>query len=512
MKRFILFVAAIFIFVFTFHPGTALADIAPEPPASGSDLAPSIANTNVQMVSEYVLIDIAGYSENPLGEAQVTAQFFMRNMGDVTEQMKVRFPLNHSEYHIEAELESGEEFCIYMGTPFIDEITVWVNDEKADTSITYKILLDPIASGPENGNVYIDVPCWAHFDVVFPPAQDVGIKVSYTVFGYDPSSRFGEDGSTQYFYVLGTGAGWYDTIGQADIVARLPYDITNLNFWYCQPEDCVISGKEIAWHFEDFEPQGNIAIEIMKPSIWLRILTETENIRANANDGEAWGRLAKAYKDSIENGKGILDVTHVAQENEIYLLSKEAYQKATNLLPNDADWHFGFADLLCRYAEWNEAIREDWVACVEQLKFALDIAPNHERANELLQHLYFIQDFHYLSPGEKFIDLAGPEPVYLILTVQPTATYTQPIPTKTPTPQITLTNTPESSSTPTSISSPLNTNTPQVILPAATVESPSEDVSQTVETNSSPTIYFLVGTTLVFGLILWMAAKQKNDS
>ncbi len=161
-------------------------------------------------------------------------------------------------------------------------------------------------------------------------------------------------------YVLSTGAGWHDTIGRADIVARLPYDVTDLNFWSCNPDDCVVSGKEITWHYEDCEPQGNIEFEIIKPSVWLRVLTETENTRVNANDGEAWGRLAKAYKDAIMTRKG-------------YLLT-----------------------------EWNAATLEAWIACVEQIKLSLDINPDHEGANELLQRI---------SGGDNFIDISGPEPI-----------------------------------------------------------------------------------------------------
>jgi cytochrome c-type biogenesis protein CcmH/NrfG len=33
-------------------------------------------------------------------------------------------------------------------------------------------------------------------------------------------------------------------------------------------------------------------------------------------------------------------------------LSEEAYQRAVSLLPNDADWHYGYADLLYSEAQW----------------------------------------------------------------------------------------------------------------------------------------------------------------
>ncbi len=482
------------------HFQPASADMAPPPPASGSDLYPSIENTNVRMVSETVLMDIAGYSENPLGEAQVTAQFFMRNMGEVTEQMQARFPLNSPDYILELELKSGDEFCTFIDAPAVYDFSVWVNDEKVDSNITFETILDFRASNPDTGDVYITVPCWAHFDIVFPPGQDVSVKVSYTISGYDPSSRAGGVGNVEYFYVLRTGAGWYDTIGRADIVARLPYDVTNLNFRSCWPDTCVISGKEIAWHFENFEPEENIEIRIMKPSIWLRILTETENLQVNSNDGESWGRLAKAYKDSSDNGRGQLVVWDDLSA-ELYSLSKDAYQKATELLPNDADWHYGFADLLCRYAEWNEATREDWAACVQQIKLALDIKPNHEAANELLQ---------YLSLDEKLIDLSGPEPIYLILTPQPTATST-PIPSNTPIPTKPLTRTPENTTT--STTAPISTSAPTQTNPSPTpthpLPSPTESVSPPADSGSA-TGFVVVGAGLVVLLLIGLALRRKR--
>ncbi|HNB51236.1 MAG TPA: hypothetical protein PK530_04815, partial [Anaerolineales bacterium] len=425
--------------VLAIHFQPASADMAPPPPAIGSDLYPSIENTNVRMVSETVLMDVAGASENPWGEARVTAEFFMQNTGDTTEEMRARFPLNFAEYQLKEELESGEEFCDFIGAPAIETIDVWVNDQEAPVEITTKTVVDPLASNEEVGEVNITLPCWAHFDVVFPPGEEVVVKIAYSASGYDRTgggsryqSRTDEKGTTEFSYVLGTGAGWFDTIGKADIVIRLPYDVTDINLWSCYPEDCAISGKEISWHYEDFEPQGNVGIDIIKPPVWQRVLNETANLQQNPNDGESWGRLAKAYKDSLWNSKGIIAFDEDDLEKDIYFLSKDAYEKAVELLPNDADWHYGFADLLCRYAEWNsysnKTLREDWVACIQQVKFALDIKPSHEAANELLQNLY-----QYPPADTELVDLSGPEPIYLILTPQPTETAT-PIPSNTPIP------------------------------------------------------------------------------
>ncbi|MBN2502090.1 MAG: hypothetical protein JXB38_15005, partial [Anaerolineales bacterium] len=50
----------------TFSNGlTVFADAAPPPPPVGSDLFPPVENTDVRMVSEYVLLDVASNSDYP---------------------------------------------------------------------------------------------------------------------------------------------------------------------------------------------------------------------------------------------------------------------------------------------------------------------------------------------------------------------------------------------------------------------------------------------------------------
>ena len=236
----------------------AKADAAPPPPPRGSDLYPSIGNTNVRMMSEYVQLDVVGNSPSSdkyhhvTGQVVVTAQFFMRNLGETTEQMQVRFPLNYNEYSIEDELEKKEELCGYDPIyPPIEEISVWVDDIRVEVTNSYAQ-----AELPSDFNetpVVVTYPCWAHFDVTFPPGQDVTIKVVYRAIGDSWDSASGE---VEFGYVLGTGAGWKDTIGKALIVARFPYELNELNFLGCDPEDREVSGKEIAWRYEDFEPEG----------------------------------------------------------------------------------------------------------------------------------------------------------------------------------------------------------------------------------------------------------------
>ena len=288
----------------------ALADMAPPAPAAGSDLFPSIGNTNVRMVSEYVLLDIAGLSDYPGGQATVTANFVMKNLGDETERMQVRFPMNHAEYNLDYELANKAEFCEYTPAPSLDEFMVWVNGTKMNAQIKSETMEDFARSPDENGNqVNITVPCWAYFWVTFPPQEEVDVKISYTVPGYNYVG-FGYEGygggKVQFTYVLGTGAGWKDSIGEVDIVARLPYDASEWNVAGCEPDDCVMAGKEVSWHYEDLEPKGNVSLQIVRPNLWMRVLNEKENIQKNPKDGEAWGRLGKAYKEALLGAKGMI--------------------------------------------------------------------------------------------------------------------------------------------------------------------------------------------------------------
>ena len=413
--------------VLLLSPSSAAADAAPPPPPAGSDIYPSIGNTNVRMVSEYVLIDVLSYSDNPLGEAKVTAQFFMKNLGEETENMQVRFPMFHDHYQLEVEKAFKEEWCIfdYMTPEPLSELTIWINGSEVSNEISY---MDITLSERNEDNEWVDVektvPCWSHFDVSFPPGETVEIKVSYFVSGYPQK---GEVSRVRFPYVLTTGAGWYDTIGEATVIARLPYPITELNYIRCYPEDCIAEGNEIIWHYEDFVPEQNIDLTIDKPSYWLEVLEARENVANNPNDGEAWGRLGKAYKELMRFWDFL-----IPDNQDLYELSKEAYLNATALLPDDPDWHYGFAELLC-YTSLHGPGYLPFEECVLEIKYTLDLEPDHQGAWELIT---------IVGLAPKYISISGTEPVFKILTPKP-ATSTA-----------TITNTPRSTSTITSTPTP----------------------------------------------------------
>ena len=506
--------------VLLLSPSSAAADAAPPPPPAGSDIYPSIGNTNVRMVSEYVLIDIAGYSPEPNGHANVTATFYMQNMGDETEYMNVRFPMFQSDWYLPYEVIFNEEWCVYSGTDnFIEDIKVKINEVTVSTDITSKTFLDQMNSPNDDGEaVYFTAPCWAYFDVEFPPGETVEIEVSYGVAGYDAYSTLEV---TRFPYILKTGAAWFDTIGKAEIVARLPYEATDINILSCSP-DCSISGTDITWTFEDFEPEQDIRLNIVTPEVWLHILDEQKRVVDDPADGEAWGRLAKAYKEILIDRKGILYANYPPYE-QIYTLSQEAYQNTLALLPDDVDWHFGYAELICQFALWNPGTVSDWLNCATELETTYQMDPTNEMTIELIKELDDNYSWHFLEFN--IVEIVNGEPVFTILTATPYIPSITPTITVSYTPTITLTitlrntSTTGPSSTPTSSTpAPTSTRWPTYTprLTATATPAPSLTISPVTPTPEaapaapSPALWISAAGIMVVVIagLVWLARRK----
>jgi hypothetical protein len=337
MRKIIALIIAVILLLFSNTRG--LADVAPPEPPSGTDPEPGNEITNVRMVAETVLIEIDADSSLDSGNGKVTATFTMRNLGNTDEQMDVRFPLDQTT--------RWGGLCKDFFPQFspITDLRVKVNDLFVSTKKTYQTITIPTVEEPQPT---ITIPCWEHFPVLFPVGKDIVIQVTYTTEPYHFA-----DASYIYSYILETGTGWKDTIGAADIIIQFPYELNDSNFYSCQPRDCVLNRNRIQWHYEDFEPTSNVEISLLPPPLWQRIVLEMKNTAKNPNDGEAWGRLAKAYKESIKQRRGFRSEPAAIER---YHLSKEAYEKAIALQPNDADWHYGYADLLCWNADWENIV------------------------------------------------------------------------------------------------------------------------------------------------------------
>jgi hypothetical protein len=371
-------------------PVDVRADVAPPAQPPGFNPEPGVEITQVRMMAETVLIVV--YSNTPedsLGRAKVTADFTMRNLGSETENMPVRFPIS---------ISNG-----FGSFPEIRDLQINVNGSNVPTRRIMQT--DPLFE-------YDQVP-WEEFDVIFPPGQDVQIQVTYTVDG------MGEYPYVSFFYIFHTGAGWNDTIGSADLIVRLPYeaDPQNVIFdettgWSLTTPGGVIDGSEIRWRFEDFEPgyENDFELSLIMPSVWRKVLNERENVAKNPNDGEAWGRLGKLYKDMFFFRRGF---RHDAGGQELYRLSVEAYEKSLALLPDDGLWHAGFADLLAIHAYYTSWEGQDATAealrSMQEIDIALGLAPNDPKVKEIAEKIYnfFPDAVGLLESGYDFLWLTA---------------------------------------------------------------------------------------------------------
>jgi hypothetical protein len=372
MKRLLL---AICVLVLALIPTPAYADIAPPAQPPGSNLQPGVETTQVRMVAETVLIDVsAGTSSKSLGQAHVTADFTMRNLGDTAESMAVRFPVGAND-----------------GWFTVKEISGFRVKVAGKQVPTHRIQgEDPSRRGSEQ------VP-WASFDVTFPPGQDVPVRVEYNL------EASGEYPFAFFDYILSTGAGWKDTIGSADIIVRLPYDLNDENLLLDSPGVIMfgatpggtIEGNIIRWHYDNLEPttQDNFEVNLVTPSAWQSFLTEQENVRRNPADGEAWGRLGKVCKEMAysSRGKGFRGGNMDPGAEKLYEQSVAAYEKAVTLLPKDALWHAGYADLLSYHAYFaafaGTDTTQESLHALREIQTALSLAPNDAKVQQIAEQV-----------------------------------------------------------------------------------------------------------------------------
>jgi hypothetical protein len=485
----------ILIFMVSFFPFlSASADIAPPETPPGADIAPGDETTQVRMMAETVTMTILDrVPESQLGQAATQAVFTMRNLGDTREQMEVRFPLTFWNGQSDG----------FFNYPEIRDFQAIVNGNVAGT----RRVKTPNSYDPDDP----DVP-WAAFEVVFPPGEDVTIEVKYTADGYgDLGSPF-----VVFRYVLQTGAGWKDTIGSADIIVRFPYEVNDQNvllsgspgFGETSP-GAVLSGNEVRWHDEDFEPawEHDVEIVIISPATWNRVLREQRNVAEDPEDGEAWGRLGLAYKDIIRFRRG---TRQDPGGLSAYDLSVQAYENAVTLLPDDALWHYGFADLLWTRFAWDlsyqggEEAQSTLVRALEELNTSLALDPDGELA------LTLADEMHWWMP--EFVDLVGDQYIFLALTATPAMPTSTPWPTETQTPTETpvvieeesiSSDTPEPTVKPvlSEVEGPTTTTAP----PATTEDVVAKEIP---ETSSSP----LCGGALILPLfagIFWIASRKR---
>ena len=424
----------------------AHADVAPPEAVPGSNLVPGGESTQVRMMAETVTLTV---SQDPADEksavAETRAVFTMRNLGTAEERMAVRFPLSFFD-------GSSDGFFNY---PELPSITVHVDGKAVPT----RREMQPFLAGRPNASERDEVP-WSVFDVTFPPNQDVTVEVVYNVDG------FGDYPYDVFKYVLETGAGWNGTIGSAEIILRLPYEANTYNVWTEGVEGYgeatpggVFVGNEVHWKYTELEPtfENNLQFVIVTPFAWNKVLTEDANVTKNRDDGEAWGRLAKAYKDLIMMRHGNLRADPAGQG--MFELSRSAYETCLGILPNDPLWLYGSAELLWAhyyfdlYMLGQPDTQNVLAVTLMRLNTALEIDPNLQLAKDKLEEISYSLPEAVQKNEEGSFYLRGLTATPIPLVRQNVATPTLP-PVPTPTSTFTMGVIPPSTPEPTA-SNPL---------------------------------------------------------
>ncbi|MFW6135943.1 MAG: tetratricopeptide repeat protein [Chloroflexota bacterium] len=371
-------------------PSPALADVGPVWTAQGAGVAPGEEGTEVQMVSETVMVTVEPL-EPPSDETwirmdhlvttHVEATFLMRNQGTEAEELEVWFPLTTGA-------EYGETVP-YPGQA--ENFEAWVDGEAVDVEE---------APGRDLLGLRDEVP-WATWSVTFPAGEDVELRVTYDTHPVEWG------GWAVGYYILETGAGWHGPIGEGSVTFRLPYEVTPLSVQlaeireaYTGPErpfEITVDGTDVTWHFTDLEPQpseelrtfepstdtDNVILPMMEPSAWAEIQAARAAVEEEPESVEAQLRLAEALEAGTQRVKYFL-----ANETNLALIERTeaAYGRALELAPEDVDVLAAYLEWLAvpRHQEGGMAIGEGYETVLGR---ARELAPGDQRIARIEQRV-----------------------------------------------------------------------------------------------------------------------------
>ncbi len=424
MKRVSLLMLSMFAFAYL---GMGVwPDIAPPQYPGGGDPGPDSAETRVRMLSERVVISVRMNTSMDMVYANVDAVFWMRNEGEQDERMEVYFPA----------------LCFDDEEPQpIQNFKAQVNGKQVPTR--YKStalgarpsLMTPVVFDEKRSDLCSE---WYTFDVTFPVREPVVIRVTYTL----QSTPYGRPVVT-FRYRLDTGSEWWKTIGQGNILLRLPYEARIDNAWVYPQDRHRVAYKDgvLRVDFEDLEPtsEDNLRFVTIVPSLWYPVVAAERALQKNPRDGEAWGRLAKALKSLIWRGK--FDAIQTEYQAETWPKRvTQAYANAVKYRPADPLWHLGFAEWLwycytdyvepfltsCRVYPPEEGLRR----AIEETYRAYTLAPNHPKVRKKLK------DIAYMMAPYVIVEEDGTV-IFQALTPTPEAQTQTPSATPTPSPTAT---------------------------------------------------------------------------
>jgi len=348
------------LFVFTLLGATisaspARADIGLpplNPAAAGLGLAEGV-ETQVRMVSEMVDLTVEEHtrpSPDRMGDSpggwmrgRVQAEFQMRNLGTADEDLDVWFPLAASLRYPGA--------LAYFPERIIQDFKVWVDGLPRETEqVAGPDLIEPSQTSQ-----------WVHFPITFPAGEDVIVRVTYTVY---PTGRRPFGG---FEYILQTGAGWRDTIGEATVTITLPYTITPENLSQSgnsiegdpltpNPPGYVIENNVIRWQLRDLEPTAadNIFVDVLEPQRYRELVQARDQAEKSPDSVAAQLALAQASENALSL------VKLIGNHGGGKLLAEQvntAYRRALELDPQRAETYSLFASWQMRSGGWVKLMR-----------------------------------------------------------------------------------------------------------------------------------------------------------
>lgn len=303
------------------------------PPGSGIQ---TLTDTPVQMQSELVRLDVRLAKEADLelfvvepenipyamewlpAVADVSAEFVMFNPSADDVTLTAWFPL-----------AAGLEDTGFQGR--ISPIEVEVAGEALPVSVVE--LPNPVA---EN----LPAIPWASFPITFPAGEELVISVSYVL---PPQLTPGDSIGMRFAYIFQSGASWAGPIGKAELVVSLPFEATAETVGEMPPGG-EIDGDTLRWTWLELEPtaEDDFSLRTLQPTRWQEIKAKRLPLQTNPQNGQNWLALGKAYRLVVYSKGPLLDKNFGAYYQP---LAVAAFQKASELLPENAEAHVGLADM-----------------------------------------------------------------------------------------------------------------------------------------------------------------------
>lgn len=349
----------------------AYADMAPPQNPPGSSIQSGQENTQVQMVSENVVMTIGQPASDTLPNdpvhakiaagGHVDATFNMQNQGSEAESFDAWFPIG---------IENG-----MGGVSTVQNFTAYVDGVQSTS----------IGQQTTKGQFGGDVP-WATWPVSFPPGKPVTVRVTYDTVstGWYPYGMMS--------YILETGAGWNGPIGEGTVTFRLPYPVTSQNVaisggnpnFLPRGGTPAVSGTDVVWHFTNLEPtaENNISLEVLAPAVWTRIQAAESAQAANPASVDTQLELANALHEGLYYKYELVEVG--SGSRELHDMAINAYEVALKLDPNKVDIYRGYIPLLESDSSVQSMPSPRYVQLLDR---ALQLAPDDERFQQSKAYL-----------------------------------------------------------------------------------------------------------------------------